>query len=119
MTKKSVHVIGVICWLPPHKPERPRFPPGESFRALGVFTSDHSSAWTLAFNYSPILLEGQHDCYQVRLNFASLDEKRDEIKRLSKNAEVIIQDGYKVVAVCRNIQMPEIETFMDSPWPDN
>jgi hypothetical protein len=118
MKNPPVHLVGVICWLPPHKPERPKFPPGESFRALGVFTSDHSSGWTVAFNYAPVSLDGKSECYQVRLYFAFLDNKRDEIKRLSKNTEVIIQDGHKVIAVCRNIQIPETEILMDSPWID-
>lgn len=116
MANNTVHLIGDIYWMPPHKPEKPRMPPNESFRALSFFTSDNSTGWTVTLNYSPISLEGQESFYKVRLNFAFLDDKRDKLKRLSKNTEIIIQDGFRVIAVCRNIQFPENEFSIDTKW---
>lgn len=104
----SVHFLGEICWLPPHKPERKMFQPMTNFRALGKFTSDFSEPeMTVLINYSSFHLHNSPNCHKVRLHFAFLNGKVDEINRLSKNCEVLILDAYKVIAVCRNIRLSE------------
>jgi hypothetical protein len=108
MEKKfPIHLNGVICWLPPHKPGRVKFPPNASFRAMAMFTSDLSFATDGVVNYSPFPLNDQVSCFEVRLSFPFLANPIDEIRRLSKNSEILIMDAYKVIAVCRNIALPE------------
>lgn len=94
-----VHLVGKIFWLPAHRPEKSPFPPETIFRALAKFTSDFTPSYTVLVSYSSIGFEqGFHD---VRLNVTF--GKIDDIQRLAKNSEFIIMDGYKVIAVCRNL----------------
>lgn|GEM_PF-3487782 len=119
MKKMPVHILADIYWLPPHKPESPRIHPRTSFRTVSFFTSDFSSGWTVEAKVSKNSLLNQTDSFSAKLFFYFLDEKRDEIRQLSKNAEVLIMDGFHVAAVCRNLRIPETEIFMDSPWIDS
>lgn len=117
MNKYSVQVKGLLCWVPSHEPERPRFPPNTFFLAIARFTSDLcADVLEAMINYSPHK-ELQGDCYKVRLHFVSLDGKDEEIKRLSKNSEILIMDAHKVIAVCHNISLPVLPgTFLDDEW---
>jgi hypothetical protein len=116
MGKYPVQFIGVICWLPPHKPDRQRFPPGEQFTAIARFTSDLSGPVLEArVNYSPFPLS-QEDCFEVRLHYHTLINKDDEIKRLARYTEILIMDGHRVIAVCRNISVPNSPIDIDDDW---
>ena len=117
--KMPVHILADIYWLPTHNPERSENFPPNGFRTLSFFTSDFSTGWTVHINYSKDSLQGQANCYRVRLFFYFLDEKRDELKRLTKNAEVLIMDGFKVIAVCRNLRIPKADIYMDSLWTND
>jgi hypothetical protein len=112
-----VHLLGVIHWLPPYRSERKRFPAKTNFRALVKFTSDFSlQEMTALVNYSPYPLDNSND-FEVRLHFAFLEEKKDEIDRLSKKCEVLLLDAYMVIAVCRNISVPESPNqYLDDVW---
>lgn len=117
MEKYPVQIEGIICWLPPHKPERPRFPSNTPFLAITRFTSDLCADVLEAIIYYSPHRESMEDCYKVRLHFVSLDGKWEEIKRLSKNSEILIMDAYKVIAVCRNITLPVSPgTLLDNEW---
>jgi hypothetical protein len=117
MKNYPAHFIGIICWLPLHKIERARFSSGQGFVAVARFTSNLSGPVLEALvNYSPIpeLLNG---CYKVRLHFRTLDGKEDEIRKLAKNTEILIMDAYKVIAVCRNISLPNFPVInMNDEW---
>ena len=109
-------MIGVICWLPPHKPDRKRFPPAVNFRAFSKFTSKFPAPDVDALvNYSPYPIDDQNTCFNVRLHYAFLEE--NEIKRLIKYCEVILMDSYQVIAVCRNIALPDKKNiFLEDEW---
>ena len=113
-----VHVIGDICWLPPHKPNQNRFPPAINFRALAKFTSNYSAPdMTALVNYSPVEVSDQNKCFKVRLYFSFLEGKEGTIRQLTRNCEVILLDSYKVIAVCRNISLPDTENiFLEDEW---
>lgn len=116
MENHPVHFIGVICWLPPHKPEKQRFPPGETFLAIARFTSDFSGPVLEArINYSqfPLL---QDACYRVRLHYRTLEGKCDEIKKLARYTEILIMDGHRVIAVCRDISIPNYQIHLEDKW---
>ena len=116
MKKMPIHIIADVHWISPHIPKYfETFSPG-NFRIPSFFTSDFSIGWTVEVNPSKVSLADQADWYPVRLFFYALDEKRDEIKRLSKNANLLIMAGYEVIAVCRNLRIPEMEIYMDTPW---
>ena len=114
------HFIGVICWLPPHRPEKPRFLPGVNFTAIARFTSHLEGPVLEAnINYSPYALQDDV-CFKVRLHYHALEGKEDEMKRLAKYTEILIMDAHKVIAVCRNISIPSSQVNMTDEWtPDN
>lgn len=120
MMPNIVHFIGVICWLPPHRPEKPRFRPGVSFTAIARFTSDlDGPVWEANINYSPFPLQNDV-CYKVRLHYHALQGKEDEIKRLARYTEILIMDAHKVIAVCRNISVSSSQVNMTDEWtPDS
>ncbi len=116
MKEYPVQFVGVICWLPPHNPDRQRFSPGKSFVAIARFTSDLSGPVLEArVNYSPFPLS-QNECFKVRLHYRVLKGKDAEIRRLARNTEVLIMDAYKVIAVCRNISVPVSQIDVDDEW---
>jgi hypothetical protein len=48
----------------------------------------------------------------------TLEGRGDEIPKLAKNTEALIMDAYKVIAVCRNISLPDfLAGNMDEEWP--
>lgn len=98
-----VHIVGRIYWLPPHKLAKPLFTAETVHRALGKFTSDFTVAYTVLFSYSSSTLEqGFHN---VRLNFTFCESTL--LHKLVKNSEILIMDGFKVIAVCRNLTIIE------------
>jgi hypothetical protein len=109
-----VHLLGIIHWLPLRK----RFPAKTNFRALGKFTSDFSlQEMTALVNYSPYPLDNCTNDFEVRLHFAFLEGKKDVIDHLSKKCEVLLLDAYMVIAVCRNISLPESPNqYLDDAW---
>jgi len=113
-----VHLQGTICWLPPHRPDKKRFAPGINFRALAGFTGDYSGPYmTVLVNYSYAPIGNSLDCNKVRLHFGVLNGNNDEIKRLSKNCEVLILEAYKVIAVCRDIHAADSGNgTMEAEW---
>jgi len=119
MKRYPIQIIGTIYWLPPHKPDKPRFQfsPAKEFRAIGIFTSDLSGLVREALiNYSPYP-ECQSDCFKVRLWYWTLEGKYDEMKKLSKNSEILIMDGSRVIAVCRNLSVPGPSAgYIDDDW---
>lgn len=116
MEKYPVQFIGVICWLPPHNPNRQRFLPSENFVAIARFTSDLSGPVLEArVNYSPFPLS-QNECFKVRLHYRVLEGKDAEIKRLARYTEILIMDGHRVIAVCRNISVPDSQINIDDEW---
>lgn len=116
MNTHPVHFVGVICWLPPHNPDRERFQPGETFVAIARFTSNLSGPVLEAgVNYSPIPL-AQGECFKVRLHYRTLEGKSDEIKRLARYTEILIMDGHRVIAVCRNISIPDSKINLEDEW---
>jgi len=116
MEKYPTHFIGVICWLPPHKPGRNRFPPSERFLAIARFTSNLSGPVLEAYvNYSPFPLDG-NTCFDVRLHYRTLEGNIEQIRQLAKYTEILIMDSYKVIAVCRNISTPDHTISMDDVW---
>lgn len=112
-----VHFVGVICWLPPHKSSRKRFPPSEIFVAIARFTSDLSGPVLEAgVNYSPFPL-AEKECFRVRLHYRTLMGKNlDEIERLARYTEILIMDGHRVIAVCRNIAVPDSHINLEDEW---
>ena len=119
MKKMPIHVLADIYWLPPHNPESSKIPPNINFRTICFFTSDLSEGWTAEINCSKKTVLGQQNFYPTRLFFYALDERRDEIRRLSKSAEILITEGFKIIGICRSLYIPEDEIFMDSPWMDS
>ncbi len=116
MKNSPVHFTGIICWLPTHRPGKIRFPPDYKFLAVAKFTSDFSAPdMDAVVSYSPFQ-ESNTECYKVRLYFRLLEEREDEIRRLARNSEILIMDAYKVIAVCRNITVPEPHQMMDDVW---
>ena len=118
MKTHPVHFVGVICWLPPHNPDRQRFQPSANFVAIARFTSDLSGPVLEAgINYSPFPLQ-QKECFKVRLHYRTLVGKNlDEIKKLARYTEILIMDGHRVIAVCRNISVPDSQINLDDEWP--
>jgi len=119
MKKMPVHILADVYWLPSHNPDSFRIPTDSSFRTVSFFTTDFSSGWTAEITSSKTPLPNQTGFYPVRLFFYALDEKRNEIKRLSNKAELLIMAGYEVIAVCRNLRIPETEIYMDAPWTES
>ncbi|MBI9047485.1 MAG: hypothetical protein JEZ06_23570 [Anaerolineaceae bacterium] len=116
MKKRNIQIIGTICWLPPHKPNRKRFPPDFPFLAIGRFTSDLSGDVLETYvNYSPSC-ENDNSCFKVRLHYRTLEGKKEELEKKVKNSEVLIMDAYKVIAVCRNLSIPDDVGFIDDNW---
>lgn len=116
MKHKFAHFIGVICWLPPHRPGKERFLPGVNFTAIARFTSDLSGPVLEAdINYSPFPLLDDI-CFKVRLHYRTLEGKNDEIKRLARYTEILIMDAHKVIAVCRNLSVPGSQINMAEEW---
>lgn len=108
-----IHILGKIFWLPPHRPGKPLFPPETSFRALAKFTSDFSPSYTVLASYSSLVSE--QGFHEVRINVTF--GKVDDIQRLTKNSELIILDGYKVIAVCRDLNFAAFNgNQIDDPW---
>jgi hypothetical protein len=95
----QIHLVGKIFWLPHHKPEKSPFPTETIFRALAKFTSDFMPSYTVLVSYSSTV-NGQ-EFHDVRLNIPFGDI--DDIQKLAKNTEILIMDGYKVIAICRNL----------------
>lgn len=117
MKTNQAHFVGVICWLPAHKPERQRFQAGEIFVAIARFTSDLAGPVREAsINYSPISLSTVGECFDVRLHFRTLEGRRDEIEKLARYTEILIMDGHKVIAVCRNIIIPNSKIYLEDEW---
>lgn len=72
---------------------------------------------TALVNYSPYPLDNFANVFEVRLHFAFLEERKAEIDRLSKECEVLLVDAYMVIAVCRNISVPESPNqYLDDVW---
>lgn len=117
MKNYPVHFTGLIYWLPPHKVERIRFPPGQGFVAVARFTSDLSGPVREALvSYSPISVL-LHEYYEVRLHFRTLNGHENEARKLAKNTEILIMDSYKVIAVCRNLSVPDFgSVYMNDEW---
>jgi hypothetical protein len=116
MKNFPVHLNGIICWLPVHRSGKIRFAPSQKFLAIGIFTSDFSTPMIeVVVNYSPFQ-ESNMECYKVRLFFRTLEGRQNEIKRLAKNSEILIMDAYKVIAVCRNISIPDSKQMIDDEW---
>lgn len=116
MKKYPAQFIGVICWLPPHRPGKERFLPGVNFTAIARFTSDLSAPVLEAdINYSPFPLLDDV-CFRVRLHYRRLVGKEDEIKRLARYTEILIMDGHRVIAVCRNISVPDSQINLEDEW---
>lgn len=117
MKNYPVHLIGLIYWLPPHTSERLRFPPNQGFVAVSRFTSNlFGPALEALVSYAPFPVL-QTECYKVRFHFRTLEGKEDEITKLTKNTEVLIMDAYKVIAVCRNISLPDLPlSNMNDEW---
>jgi hypothetical protein len=117
MKNFPVHFTGVICWLPTHRAEKLKFPPNYKFLTMAKFTSDLSAAdLDAVVSFSPYQTFNT-ECYNVRLYFNTLEGHEDELRRLGRNSEIILMDAYKVIAVCRNIAIPESQQMMDDPWP--
>jgi hypothetical protein len=116
MQKYPTHFIGIICWLPTHRIGKKRFPPSLNFTAIARFTSDLSGPTLEAdINYSPFPVVDD-GCFKVRLYYRTLVGKNDEIKRLARYTEILIMDGHKVIAVCRNISLPDSPISIDDEW---
>ena len=113
MKKMPIHVLADTYWLPPHNPESSKIPPNTNFRTICFFTSDLSQGWTAEINCSKKPGLDQLNFCSIRLFFYALDERRDEIRRLSQSAEILITEGYKIIGICRNLSIPEGEIFMD------
>jgi len=107
----SINLIGKICWMPPHRTDKPRFPPATIIRALAKFTSNFEPSYTIIVSYSPVV---DQDCCDVRLSFPF--GIIEEIKRLANRSELLIMDGYKVIAVCRNLAVPEKSGQISDSW---
>jgi hypothetical protein len=119
MKNYPVHLVGTIYWLPPHKQGRVKFPPGHKFIAIARFTSDLSgSTLEAVVSYSPFQ-EDDIECYQVRLSYRMLGEHKEELERLAKNTEILIMDAYRVIAVCRDIAIPQSGLMIDDEWTDS
>src|SRR5574340_115935 len=108
-----IHLLGNIFWLPPHRPEKPLFPPETSFRTLAKFTSDFGPSHTALVSYSSIISE--YGFHEVRINITF--GKIDDIQSLEKNSELILLNGYQVIAVCRDLLLVAFNgNRMDDPW---
>lgn len=111
-----VHLTGKIFWLPPHRPEKPLFSAETIYRALGKFTADFSVSYTVLFSYSSATLaQGFHN---VRINCAFFDSTL--LPNLIRNSEILIMDGYRVLAVCRQLTVvAERNQKMGDQWLEN
>lgn len=108
----TIQLIGEICWFIPN--EKERFPPGHVFRAFAKFTSDFNPSFSVVMNYFPFE-QAKNVGYQVRLSFPFAQEF--EIQKLASRTEIIILDGYKVLAICRQIQLiDDNKKKMGDPW---
>jgi hypothetical protein len=114
--KYPIQLFGQVFRLPSENSENKRFPPGKIFRIDARFTSNFGAAYIVLFNYSPQLIKDKA-CYKVRLCFPRW--QLDEVEKLSHNSEVILMDGYKVFAVCRNISVNKDGIGgMEDSWDD-
>lgn len=116
MDKRPAQFLGVIYWLIPHKPGKKRFPPSVNFTAIARFTSNLSGPVLEAdVNYSPFPIF-EDTLFRVRLHFHTLVGKNDEIKRLARYTEILVMDGHKVIAICRDITLPLESIYIDDQW---
>ena len=111
-----IHLVGKIFWLPPHRPEKLPFPPEVIFRALAKFTSDFTPSHTVLVSYSSTMSEQGFQDVRLNITFG----KVDDIQELAKNSELLIMDGYKVIAVCRNLTfVARSGNHMGDSWQTN
>jgi len=127
MRKYPIQIIGIICWLPSHNPngQRFKFKPAQNFLAITRFTRNLSGpdlnlsgpGLETLVNYSPYP-ENQWDCFKVRLYYRNLEGKKDdEIEKLIKYSDILIMEGYKVIAICRNLSVSGPSSGnMDGNW---
>ena len=91
-----------LHWVPPHTNARDRFAPKKLFRTYGVFTSDFKATYTVEVRFSENCVDGFHDA-TLEIPFAELNV----LKRLLKQTNIVLMDGYKVIAVCKEITIKE------------
>jgi hypothetical protein len=111
--KSPIHLLGRVYWLPSHHPERPSFYPGVNFRAYGKITTDFDLSYTVLINYSPQTDDQGFNKVRVNIPIAS----QEDISRITRHSEIIILEGPRVVAVCRNLYPPrESDGKMGDRW---
>jgi hypothetical protein len=113
MNNFPVQLIGTIYWLPSHKPGRIQFPPDTIFRVSVRFTSDFSPSFSAVVRYS------SKSCATggnpVRLSFPFV-EGLNRLTELTRNSEILLIDGYKVIAVCRELKLYTGNAKMGDAW---
>jgi len=112
MENFSVQLLGVIHWLPSHKPGRVQFPPDTPFRISVRFTSDFAPIYSAVVIY--LLGPDTSGRNPVRLSFPF--ENKNRIAELARNSEILLMDGYKVIAVCRELTPLNTDIRIGHPW---
>ena len=87
-----------LHWIP----GKNKFDFNKPFKALGKFTSDYDVAYTIEVTYSADCLYGYHNA-TLKIPFA----EPDELKRLIFHSNIIILDGFIIIAVCNSITIKE------------
>lgn len=95
---KGVQLVCKLHWVSPHMNARDRFAPEKLFRTYGVFTSDFDASYTVEVRFSENCVDGFHDA-TLEIPFTELNV----LKRLLKHTNIVLMDGYKVIAVCKEI----------------
>jgi hypothetical protein len=71
------------------------------FRALAKFPNDYSANFTATVeSYSPDCINGFHDAI-IRIPFV----EPDRLKMLIKDSNIILLDGRRVIAICRDVKI--------------
>ena len=96
----------LICelhWVPPKRKGTDKAIEEKIYRRLAKFPKDYSAAFTCVVeNYSPECIDGFHIA-KIRIPFAL----PEQLKKLISDSDVLLFDGLKVDAICRNIRILE------------
>lgn len=113
MEDLEAHLTGIIYWVSPHKTLGKKFVPGKSYRALAKLTFDWDLSYTVSFNFAPYPVYTKNSNF-VRLSLPFVEDEKIFAK--CKQADVVILDGYSVIAICKELEVAPLGTHMGDDW---
>lgn len=103
MFRNNYQLICEIHWVPPKREQMDKAIADNIFRAIAKFPNDYSANFTATVeSCSPDCINGFHDA-SIRIPFA----EPDQLEQLIKDSNIILLDGRRVIAVCRNVKIKE------------